>query len=90
MTYILFYLILANLFGLFIMKLDKGYAKKHHRRIPEKTLLLTAAVGGIFGIWGGMYLFHHKTKKPKFYVGVPAIFVAQLILVFGLQYLGMI
>ncbi|MFI3313473.1 MAG: DUF1294 domain-containing protein [Eubacteriales bacterium] len=89
MNYILIYLLIINLFGLFIMHLDKGYAKKHHRRIPEKTLLLTAAIGGIFGIWVGMYLFHHKTKKPKFHVGVPAILVAQIVILYALFNFGL-
>lgn len=89
MEYLMYYLILANLFGLIIMFVDKGYAKKHHRRVPEKTLLLTAAVGGIFGVWGGMYLFHHKTRKPKFYVGVPAILVAQVAILYTLFHFGL-
>lgn len=82
MNYMLCYLVIANLFGLVIMFLDKGYAKKHHRRISEKNLLLTAVAGGSIGVLAGMYLVRHKTQKPKFYLGVPAILVVQLGLVY--------
>lgn len=89
MEFLYYYLGAATLIGLLIMYQDKGYAKIHHRRVPEKTLLLIAVFGGTFGIWGGMYIFHHKTRKPKFYIGVPAIFVAQVVLAYGLlRYAG--
>ena len=31
----------------------------------------TAHVPSQIGVWMGMYIFHHKTKKIKFYIGVP-------------------
>ena len=40
---------------------------------------MLAAVFGVFGAYGGMHFFHHKTHKPKFYIGVPAIFILELI-----------
>ena len=56
--------------------------------IPEKTLLVLAAAGGSPGVWLGMYVFHHKTKKRKFTLGVPVILCLQglalLLLVKGL------
>ena len=71
------YLILINALGLVLMLLDKRYAIQGKWRIPEATLLGVAAVGGSVGVLLGMYLFRHKTKKPKFYVGVPLIMAAQ-------------
>ncbi|MBQ7565968.1 MAG: DUF1294 domain-containing protein [Oscillospiraceae bacterium] len=71
------YLILINALGLVLMLLDKRYAIQGKRRIPEATLMGVAAVGGSVGVLLGMYLFRHKTKKPKFYVGVPLILLAQ-------------
>ena len=41
--------------------------------------LMLAAVFGVFGAYGGMHFFHHKTHKPKFYIGVPAIFILEVI-----------
>ena len=77
-------LLLINAAGLLVMLADKKKARKNLWRIPEATLLTIAALGGSIGILAGMYLFHHKTKKPKFFIGVPLILIAQLIAVFFL------
>lgn len=61
-----------------MMGADKRRARLGRWRIPEATLLLSAALGGSIGALAGMILFHHKTRKPKFYLGVPAILAAQL------------
>lgn len=55
----------ANLgsFGLFWF--DKVRARNHGRRVPERTLLLTALFGGI-GAWLGQHLLRHKTRKQPF------------------------
>ena len=80
------YLSIINAAGLLIMFLDKQFAKLHTRRIPEAVLLGTALSGGSLGIFLGMTLFHHKTRKPKFYISVPLILAAQCFLL--LQYAG--
>lgn len=74
------YLLIINALGLLIMLADKEKAKKHLWRIPESTLLTVAALGGSIGCYAGMRLFHHKTRKPKFYIGVPVIFAVQLLI----------
>lgn len=75
---LLFYLLTINAVGLLIMLADKEKAKKHLWRIPEATLLTVAALGGSLGCLAGMRLFRHKTRKLKFYLGLPAILAAQL------------
>ena len=50
-------------FGLFWF--DKVRARNHGRRVPERTLLLTALFGG-FGAWLGQQLLRHKTRKQPF------------------------
>lgn len=80
------YLSIINAAGLLIMFLDKQFAKLHTRRIPEAVLLGTALSGGSLGIFLGMTLFHHKTRKPKFYISVPLMLAAQCFLL--LQYAG--
>lgn len=77
-------LLLINAAGLLVMLADKKKARKNLWRIPEATLLTMAALGGSIGILAGMYLFHHKTRKPQFFIGVPLILSAQLIAVFFL------
>ena len=50
------------------------------RRVPERRLLAFCALGGSPAFLAGMFLFRHKTRKPKFYAGVPLILAVQLIL----------
>lgn len=78
MKYFIAYLLLINALGFVLMLVDKQKARKHRWRIPESTLMAVAALGGGIGSLAGMYLFRHKTKHPKFTVGIPAILVIQL------------
>ena len=72
------YLIIVNLAALVLMYSDKQRAIRHHWRIPERTLFLSAIIGGSIGAIAGMYLFHHKTRHWYFVIGMPAILVAQI------------
>ena len=73
------YLVIINLFGFFIMWLDKRKAKKGSWRIPEKTLFIITALGGGIGTIAGMYVFRHKTQKIQFVVGFPLITILEII-----------
>ena len=72
--------ILINLIAFFLYGIDKWKAIHHKWRIPEAHLIL-AGVFGIFGAVLGMLLFRHKIRKPKFYIGLPAIFILELVCV---------
>ena len=77
------YLFCINIVTFFVYGMDKWKAKKGQYRIPEKTLFFLATIGGGVGALVGMCFFRHKTKKPKFYLGVPMILLMQIfILVF--------
>lgn len=76
------YLITVNALGFVLMLLDKQFAKNNSRRIPEATLLGVAVIGGSLGSLCGMYTVRHKTKHPKFTIGIPVIMILQLILGF--------
>lgn len=80
MKFLLIYLLIVNAAGMLIMLIDKQKAKRHLWRIPEATLIGVAAIGGSIGSLAGMYLFHHKTRKPKFFIGIPVILVLQVLL----------
>ena len=84
-TLILLYLLIVNAVAFLLMLVDKRKAQKKLWRIPESTLLLSAAIGGSIGALAGMYTFRHKTRHLKFTLGVPAILVAQMIVVFLLM-----
>ena len=72
-SYVLIYLLAANVAAFLVFGIDKWKAVKGRWRIPEKTLLLFAAAGGSPGALAGMFVFHHKIRKPLFYLGVPLI-----------------
>lgn len=73
------YLITVNAVGFLLMLIDKAKAKKKQWRIPEKTLITVAAIGGSVGSLLGMYAVRHKTQHPKFTVGIPLILAFQII-----------
>ena len=81
-----YYLLAINLITFLTYGIDKYKARKGKWRIPEKTLLLLAAVGGSIGAFLGIKFFHHKTMHKKFKYGVPAILFIQLILAAFLIY----
>ena len=71
------------------MAIDKRRAKKGRRRISEAALLGLAILGGSPACLLAMYGFRHKTRKPKFYGGVPLILLFQLAASIGLyRFLG--
>ena len=79
---ILLYLLIVNALGFLLMLADKRKAQKNLWRIPESTLFLIAAVGGSIGSLAGMYKFRHKTRHWYFVIGMPAILIAQITLVY--------
>ena len=77
---LLIYLLGVNLIAFAMYGIDKRKAVKDQWRIPEKTLLLAALIGGAVGAFVGMQIFHHKTKHWKFILGVPACMVLHIVL----------
>ncbi len=70
--YLLFvYLAVVNIITFFLYAIDKHKAKKNKWRIPEKTLIAWAFLGGALGALLGMLLCHHKTLHKKFTTLVP-------------------
>nr|WP_129729583.1 DUF1294 domain-containing protein [Ectobacillus funiculus] len=75
------YIIAVNILAFSFMGIDKRRARAGLRRIPERSLFMTAIAGGVFGIWIGMYTFRHKTRKRAFVVGVPLLALLFLVIV---------
>ena len=84
------WLIIINLTAFAVFGIDKKRAKKGQWRIPEKTLFLSAILGGSIGAILGMYIFHHKTKHWYFQIGIPAIMIIQIAAVYWLSQKGVI
>lgn len=73
------YVIVMNVIGFLVMGIDKLKARKHRRRISERTLFVISIISGSVGMLAGMYTFRHKTRHVKFVVGIPVIIAIQII-----------
>lgn len=87
MKYLMIYLCMMNLLAFILMGVDKRRAKRGAWRVPERTLFLSAILGGSIGGWLGMELFRHKTKHKSFTIGFPCIMLFQIILALTLYYI---
>lgn len=76
------YVVFINLFAFIAMGADKRRAKKGKWRISEQFLLFVAFIGGALGMIVGANFFRHKTKKFLFTIGLPAIVIFHVILVY--------
>lgn len=80
-TNVIGYLTIINAIAFLLMLTDKANARKNLWRIPERVLFAAALLGGSVGSLLGMYLARHKTKHPKFVIGIPVILVIQVVLI---------
>ena len=71
------YLAAINLLAFFLFRQDKRAAIAGARRIPERTLLGLAAVGGSLGAVAAQQMLRHKTRKEPFRTLLYLIVVAQ-------------
>lgn len=67
-----------NIITFFAYGNDKKRARQNRWRISEKVLMTLALLGGSAGAFLGMQVFHHKTKKPLFKIGVPCILIIHI------------
>ncbi len=74
------YLAIINIVAFAMYGADKHKAQNKAWRTPEATLIGVAAIGGSIGAFVGMKVFRHKTKHPKFTIGVPLILILHIIL----------
>ena len=81
----LIYLALINIVTFFVFLWDKKAAEKGKDRVKIVTLLSLSFFGGSLGALGAMYLFHHKTNKIYFTLGVPVMVVTQIFVLFFLS-----
>lgn len=79
---LLVYLSVISLFSIIFTVADKLKAKNGGWRVPESTLMLLSLLGGSVAMLFTMRLVHHKTKKPRFMIGIPLIIVLQCALVY--------
>lgn len=77
--YCYFYL---ECFTFALMGIDKYKSKKGYWRIKENTLLVCAFLMGGVGCLLGMVVFHHKTKHPKFMIGLPLSIILNMLILY--------
>ena len=82
MKFLTIYLIIINIIAIIVTIHDKHAAVKDNWRVKENTLLLLSALGGAPAMYLTMLLIRHKTQKPKFMLGIPLIFIAELIIIY--------
>jgi len=63
---LLLLLIGINVIAFLAFGWDKHLAGTRKRRIPERTLLTLAFIGGALGALLGQQIFRHKTQKQPF------------------------
>ena len=88
--WILLYAGVVSLIGMILTVSDKCRAKRGLWRVPEATLMTVGALGGALVMFLTMQSVRHKTKHPKFMVGLPVFFVLHLALCLWLWKNGLI
>ena len=78
MKYVLIYLFLINMIAILAIALDKSAARNGEARVKESSLFVIAAIGGGIGMYIAMRIFHHKTRKNKFMIGIPAMVLTEI------------
>ena len=84
MEFVLLYFVVISAATAAATFYDKLAAKSGRWRVPEKTLLLLALVGGAAAELAVMLVIRHKTRHKKFMIGLPAILVLQAVLIAGI------
>ena len=85
---IIVYLVCMNALAFVAFGVDKSRAKRGAWRISEKALMLLVVAGGSVGALAGMRVFHHKTRKPLFSIGVPVVLIATVAVIAALVLAG--
>lgn len=73
--------VVLNVVTFWVYGIDKLKAKKGWWRVPERTLLLLAFLGGSIGARLAMQMFRHKTQHAAFRYGVPFALLLHIVLV---------
>jgi len=84
----LIYLIIISIISIVLTIYDKIRALNHQKRIPERTLLFLALIGGAFFMYITMLLIRHKTRHHTFMSVLPIMIVVHIFILYGIYYAG--
>lgn len=77
--FLIAYVLLISLLAVGFTIYDKLAAVFNKWRISERALLTVSAMGGSVAMLITMLIIRHKTRKPKFMVGIPVILALQVL-----------
>jgi len=78
-SHFIIFLIVMNIFSFVIMLIDKYRSiTPGSIRISEGKMFLLATLFGSLGVYLGMFVFRHKSRKWYFLVGIPLLFAQNI------------
>lgn len=75
------FIILVNIVAFILVGVDKKKSVVHSERVPEVYFFFLASCFASLGVLLGMFVFHHKTQKIYFPVGIGLLLLQQITLV---------
>lgn len=83
LNYIILPYLAINILAFLVMLNDKSKSRlSHHERISEGQLFFLATCFGALGVYLGMFVFRHKTRKWYFLIGIPLLIVQNMALIY--------
>ena len=83
LLYVLSFFLVINLIAFVVMWVDKVKASLDGaERISEGMMFFLATAFGSLGVYAGMFVFRHKTRKWYFLIGIPMLLVENLAVVY--------
>jgi uncharacterized membrane protein YsdA (DUF1294 family) len=83
LLYIMIFFLAINLLAFFIMLADKiKSTRPGTERTSEGMLFFLATAFGSLGVYAGMFVFRHKTRKWYFLVGIPLVVIENIALLY--------
>ncbi len=69
-----------NIITFLVMANDKRKSTRggNTERIPEGLIFFLATIAGAAGVYAGMLIFRHKTRKWYFQLGIPLLILQNL------------
>jgi uncharacterized membrane protein YsdA (DUF1294 family) len=75
----------VNIFSFALVGFDKKKSFEQGERSPEVLFFLLAVLFGSLGVFLGIFVFHHKTRKVYFPVGIGLMLIQQIALLYLLS-----
>ncbi len=71
-----------NIGAFILVGVDKSKSLAESERVPEVYFFVWAVCGASLGVLLGMFVFHHKTRKLSFVLGIGLLLIEQVLLIY--------